>query len=85
NLGNRIGFVHLKDIKKAVEAEDYPTIDGSIYQGVVLGKGDVPVSDIIDYLKENGYSGYLSIEYEGPGDPVWGTVECIRYMRGLLA
>jgi sugar phosphate isomerase/epimerase len=85
NLGSRIGFVHLKDLKKAEEAEDYPTIDGSMYQGVVLGKGDVPVNDIIQYLKEKHYSGYLSIEYEGPGDPVRGTVECIRYMRGLLA
>jgi sugar phosphate isomerase/epimerase len=85
NLGNRIGFVHLKDLMKVEKAEDYPTIDGSIYQGVVLGKGEVPISDIINYLKENHYSGYLSIEYEGPGDPARGTVECIKYMRKLLA
>lgn len=84
NLGSRIGFVHLKDLKKAEKAEDYPTMDGSIYQGVVLGEGEVPISDIMIYLKENHYSGYLSIEYEGPGDPVRGTVECIQYMRGLL-
>jgi sugar phosphate isomerase/epimerase len=85
NLGNRIGFVHLKDLKKVEEEEGYAAIDGSIYQGVVLGKGDVPVSNIINYLKENNYSGYLSIEYEGPGNPIRGTEECIRYLCGLLA
>ncbi len=84
NLGNRIGFVHLKDLKKTEEAEGFTALDGSIYQGVVLGKGDVPVSDIINYFKENRYSGYLSIEYEESGDPVKGTSECINYVRGLL-
>jgi sugar phosphate isomerase/epimerase len=81
NLGDKIGFIHLKDFKQVKEEEGYTAIDGSFYQGAVLGKGDVPVSEIINYLKEHRYEGYLSIEYEGPGDPFQGTTECIEYTK----
>lgn len=88
-LKDQIGFLHLKDLKKAdsTEADSkvcYTAIDGSVYQGVVLGKGDVPIPEIINYMKASGYQGFLSIEFEGPGDPVKGTSECIAYARQEL-
>lgn len=83
-LGDRIGFIHLKDFKKVEEEKGYTAIDGSVYQGVVLGKGDVPILEIISYLKENRYTGYLSIEYEGLGDPAIGTSECIEYAKHAI-
>ncbi len=88
-LKDQIGFLHLKDLKKAdsTEADSkvcYTAIDGSVYQGVVLGKGDVPIPEIINYMKASGYQGFLSIEFEGPGDPAEGTSECIAYARQEL-
>lgn len=88
-LKDQIGFLHLKDLKKAdtTEADSkvcYTAIDGSVYQGVVLGKGDVPIPEIITYMKASGYQGFLSIEFEGPGDPAEGTSECITYARKEL-
>lgn len=83
NLKDKIGFIHLKDFKK-VNENGYAALDGSIYQGIVLGKGDVPIAAIINFLKENGYQGYLSIEYEGPGDPAVGTSECIEYTKQAI-
>lgn len=93
-LKDQIGFLHLKDLKKvALTAADlakadleecYAAIDGSVYQGIVLGKGDVPITVIITYMKEFGYEGFLSIEYEGAGDPVKGTSECIAYARKAI-
>lgn len=84
NLEGKIEFIHLKDLKKGREEDGYVAIDGSVYQGVVLGKGDVPISEIINYLKDFGYKGFLSIEYEGLGDPVAGTSECIEYVKHAL-
>ncbi|MDF2893183.1 MAG: hypothetical protein K0R80_3550, partial [Clostridia bacterium] len=83
-LKENIEFIHLKDFKKVNDENGYIAIDGSIYQGVVLGDGDVPISEIINYLKEYGYEGYLSIEYEGLGDPFKGTAECINYAKHAL-
>jgi sugar phosphate isomerase/epimerase len=88
-LKDQIGFLHLKDLKKvdSTEADSkvcYTAIDGSVYQGVVLGKGDVPIPEIITYMKASGYQGFLSIEFEGPGDPAEGTSECIAYARQEL-
>ncbi len=84
NLKDKIGFIHLKDLKKVKDEKGYAAIDGSVYQGVVLGKGDVPIAEIIRYLKENGFDGYLSIEYEGLGDCAKGTSECIIYAKKAL-
>lgn len=83
-LKDKIGFVHLKDFKKADDKDGYTALDGNIYQGSVLGKGDVPLPAIIDYLREYGYQGFLSIEYEGPGDPLKGTLECIEYAKNAI-
>ncbi|HWT75864.1 MAG TPA: sugar phosphate isomerase/epimerase family protein [Mobilitalea sp.] len=83
-LKDKIGFIHLKDFKKLDVEEGYVALDGSFYQGIVLGKGDVPIAEIIKYLKEYGYQGYLSIEYEGSGDPAVGTAECIEYTKHAL-
>ncbi|SHO43060.1 sugar phosphate isomerase/epimerase family protein [Anaerocolumna xylanovorans] len=83
-LYDQIGYVHLKDLKRVNGEEGYTALDGSVYQGVVLGCGDVPIAQTILYLKEKGYSGYLSIEYEGLGDPMKDTSECIEYLKNAV-
>ncbi len=52
--------------------------------GTVLGKGEVPMEKIVMYLKEIGYKGYLSIEFEGPGDQKEGTVKSIEFSKKIL-
>jgi sugar phosphate isomerase/epimerase len=83
-LMDKLGFIHLKDFKKANDENGYAAIDGAVFQGIVLGKGDVPIADIIKYLKAYGYGGFLSIEYEGPGDPAEGTTQCIEYTKHAI-
>ncbi len=38
----------------------------------------IPWTDIFRVLKQTGYTGYLSSEYEGPRDPYRGTVQVRR-------
>lgn len=85
NLKDHIGYIHFKDFKDLGEAESvYSSISGKHYQGVILGQGDVPLKEIVAYLDEIGYKGYLSIEYEGVGDPLLETSESIKYAKALL-
>ena len=40
---------------------------------------------IVAILREGGYRGFLSIEYEGQEDPMTAVPRGVRYLRGLLA
>lgn len=84
-LNGYIGFIHLKDLKAVDKNETgYNSLNGLKYQGTVLGKGDVPMKEIVNYLSDNGYNGFLSIEYEGNGDPIKDTAESIKFAKSLL-
>jgi len=84
-LKDYVGFVHFKDFKEVGKDEfGYDAIDGRKYQGTIIGQGQVPMKEVVDFLHENGYDGFLSIEYEGVGDPVAETVESIKYTRSIM-
>ena len=38
---------------------------GNYLRGTILGHGDVPVKQCLDILKNAGYDGYITLEYEG--------------------
>ena len=78
NLKDNIGFVHFKDFKKSEGENGYMADDGTWFEGTAIGDGDVPLKDIISFLHSVGYSGYLSIEFEGGGDPIEGTLKSIN-------
>lgn len=87
NLKDIIGFVHFKDFKKLDEPngkETYTAIDNTLYQGTPIGQGDVDLKKIIEILGEAGYTGYLSIEYEGIGDPIQETAQSVDYLKNIL-
>jgi sugar phosphate isomerase/epimerase len=55
-LGDRILHVHIKDARRVPHEADQ-------WELTPLGAGEVPVRDILDGLRERGYSGWLSIEW----------------------
>lgn len=84
-LRRRVGYVHYKDFRPAPENPRYIASDGSPWQGIPLGKGSVPLTEITRTLAEAGYAGYLSIEYEGEGVPEEDVAECIRFTREAIS
>lgn len=84
-LSGRIGHVHFKDMER-VDAGGFAALDGRRYRGTALGEGEVPLGAIVALLKESGYDGLVSIEYEAPQRD--GCTEAlsrsIRYTRSLL-
>ena len=57
-LGDKIAHVHIKDGKKH---EDPDMID---YVYTTVGEGELPIKEIVNLLKDFGYKGYLSLEWE---------------------
>lgn len=67
---DRIKYVHLKDYK-----------DGEF---VPLGKGAIPIKDIIHYLLDNGFSGDWLVEIDGyKGDPLEACQTSYEFLDNL--
>jgi sugar phosphate isomerase/epimerase len=63
--------VHAKDFLVKSGVEKMPTgyiittNAGNYLRGTVIGHGEVPIGNCINALKKSGYSGWISIEFEG--------------------
>jgi sugar phosphate isomerase/epimerase len=80
-LGPRIAHVHVKDARRT-------TPDGSDWQLVLLGEGEVPVREQLQALDRHGYSGYVSVEWEKKWHPEIAEPEIalpqhIRWLRSV--
>ncbi len=42
-----------------------PTSSGNYIRGTIVGHGDINMREIIKVIKESGFKGYLSVEFEG--------------------
>ena len=60
-MKDRVGYTHIKD---AVYDPKHPLAMGDGWYYVLPGKGQLPLSDSIKLLKENGYDGWLQFEHE---------------------
>ena len=66
-------LVHLKDIRHAGDNEPshvFADPTGQLLTGSVIGDGLVDISGVISVLREAGYDGWLSLEFEGSEDPI---------------
>lgn len=57
---------------------------GKRYQGQIVGQGVLDYPAIIKALKQMDYQGFLSFEYEGPGDPIAAARQGMAYLQHLL-
>lgn len=94
---DRIGHVHLKDVDLS-KVDDVLSRKKSIMQGVQdglftpLGKGDVPIAEVVKLLESSGYQGWYVIEQdlaitgelptEGNG-PIKLVSQSLDYLKGL--
>src|SRR5699024_11348123 len=64
-------FVHFKDFYIR-PFDEYPgegkwitTANGNYIRGSILGQGDIPIRKAVKLVKESGYDGYITLEFEG--------------------
>jgi sugar phosphate isomerase/epimerase len=85
-LWDKVVHVHCKDWRLLGPDEQdqrgCPGADGRKYQGAVCGEGLLDYPANLGALRERGYEGFLSYEYEGPNDP---REECQRGIANLRA
>jgi sugar phosphate isomerase/epimerase len=82
-LKNYISFVHFKDLRRSEKG--FLALDGSRYEGTALGKGEVPLKEIIKFLKEINYLGFISIECEESGDDsLMDNIYSVEFVKNLL-
>ncbi|MCL2189872.1 MAG: sugar phosphate isomerase/epimerase [Defluviitaleaceae bacterium] len=62
----------------------FPTRAGNHLRGAIVGHGEVPVQQCLRILKNNGYNGYVSIEFEGIEDPLVGISIGLKNLRNYI-
>ncbi len=83
--------VHAKDFlyKKPWERNPgegwFPSRNGGYLRGTVAGHGVVPIDHCLKALKEAGYKGWLSYEFEGMEDNLPALKAAQEYLRGLVS
>ena len=83
---DKVVHVHCKDWRKLpLDAEQgFIGSDGNRYVGEVCGEGEMDYAANIAEIKRRGYTGYLSFEYEGKGDPKEAARKGLANIRALL-
>lgn len=78
---------HAKDFHFKSGAEPDPgqgffgTRGGNYLRGAIVGHGIVPVQQCLRILKNAGYNGYISLEFEGMEDPILGITVGLENLR----
>jgi inosose dehydratase len=88
--GNRVGYVHIKDVDGQVLKESREN-GWSFAQALKsyifapLGEGIARVPDVIDSLRQAGYKGWLVVEQDTtPDDPTQIAANNRRYLEPLI-
>ena len=88
---NNIGFasmIHFKDFHIRRQVTDpagfITTLHGRYLRGAVTGDGDVDLPAVCRIIKNSGYDGFLSIEYEGREECKFACTRAIRNVKELL-
>ncbi len=76
-------MVHFKDFRPEPDGR-YQALDGTRFEGTVVGEGTVDLASCLGALKEAGFDGWLSVEYEGEEDPLTAVPRSITNARHFL-
>ena len=86
---NYIIYAHVKDFyfaDKSVENPEgyFDTRDGNHLCGSVLGDGIVPVEKCVEMIKDSGYDGWVTLEYEGRETPLTAVPKGLDFLKKLI-
>ncbi|MBR6186320.1 MAG: sugar phosphate isomerase/epimerase [Clostridia bacterium] len=80
---------HVKDFLFKSFQDDDPgegwlrTRNGNYLRGTVAGHGMVPIRRCLKILKDAGYQGVVSYEFEGPEENLPALKNALRFLRGV--
>ena len=89
-LASYAKYVHAKDFHiKSGNAINpgrgfFRSRGGNYLRGAIIGHGDIPVMQCLSILKNSGYDGYVSIEFEGMENAVDGISTGLENLKNML-
>ena len=85
-IWHKVVHVHCKDWRNLPQdsSQGFVGADGNRYVGEVCGEGELDYPANIAAIKRHGYAGYVSLEYEGPGDPKEAVRKGLANIRALV-
>lgn len=86
---NYMVCAHVKDFYFVPAGEEKPdgffdTRDGNHLCGSVLGDGVVPVRECVQMIKNSGYDGWVTLEYEGMESPLTGVPKGFEFLKTIV-
>jgi sugar phosphate isomerase/epimerase len=81
-------LIHIKDFYLRPAHNDpgegwFRTAHGNYLRGAIIGNGDIDMREVIQIVKQSGYDGYLSVEFEGIEECKLGTRLGLDNLRKL--
>lgn len=80
-------MVHFKDFVEAPASYEgwcFTQPDGTRLLGACVGEGKVDLAACLGHLKAAGFDGWLSVEYEGPEDPIVAVPRSLANARKFM-
>jgi sugar phosphate isomerase/epimerase len=83
-------MVHVKDFYYRPSFRNpgegwFGTAGGNWLRGAIAGHGDIDLPEVLRVVKQAGFDGYLSIEFEGMEDCAQGTKLGLDYVKRILS
>lgn len=85
------GHVHAKDFHMKGKSEFTPelgwfgTRGGNHLRGAIFGHGNMDVTGIMSIVRESGYDGWISLEFEGVEDCLLAVQDSYKNLKRLIA
>ncbi|KRF43758.1 sugar phosphate isomerase/epimerase family protein [Paenibacillus sp. Soil787] len=82
-------LIHFKDFyfrpyyQDPGEGNWFRTTNGNYLRGAIVGHGDIEIREIIKLIKNSGYDGYVTVEFEGMEDCEIGSRIGMNNLRKL--
>ncbi|WEK55260.1 MAG: sugar phosphate isomerase/epimerase [Candidatus Cohnella colombiensis] len=79
-------IVHVKDFyRRSFNPGEgwFQSAGGQYLRGAITGQGDIDIRTILKHLKQSGYNGYLSLEFEGMEPCVQATQISLDNVRNI--
>ena len=86
-LANYVKYVHAKDffIRSGMGYDPgcgfFRTRGGNYLRGTIVGQGDAPVKQCIEVIKNAGYDGYFSVEFEGIEENIQAVEQGLKNLK----
>ena len=89
NIDIATGIIHFKDFHirdwVPTTAMHFRTLHGRYLRGAMTGFGDVNLREVVAFLKEVKYKGFISVEYEGKEPCLEGAEVSLANVQALFA